>query len=85
MALRRVESHTNLTAEELEAAGRYSVVVKYSPDDEAYIAVVPELSGIASHGATVAEAAEKAHEAAAAWISVNREWGRVIPAPDLFE
>ena len=85
MALRRVETGAILTAEELATAAQYSVVIKFSPEDGMYIATVPELSGIASHGATPGEAAEMAHEAAAAWISVNREFGRAIPSPDLFE
>lgn len=85
MALRREEMSEILTTEELATASRYSVLVKFSPEDDAYIATVPELSGIASHGDTAAEAVAMAHEAAATWISINREWGRSIPAPDFFE
>lgn len=85
MALRREETHSMLTPDELASGRLYSVVIKYSVDDASYIAIVPELPGIASHGATASEAVEMAHEAAAAWISVNREWGREIPSPDLFE
>ncbi len=85
MALRREEMNQELTVAELDAARRYSVIVQYSPEDEAYIATVPELTGIASHGATASEAVEMAHEAAATWISVNREWNRAIPEPDIFK
>jgi predicted RNase H-like HicB family nuclease len=84
MAVRVSKFDEQLTPEELATASRYSLLVRWSPEDDAYIAEVPELEGVASHGGTVAEAAEMAHEAAAAWISVKRAWGRPIPQPHLF-
>lgn len=84
MAVRVTRLDEQLTPEELATASRYSLLIRWSPEDDAYIAEVPELAGVASHGATVAEAAEIAHEAAAAWISAKRGWGRDIPAPHLY-
>jgi predicted RNase H-like HicB family nuclease len=84
MAARVTHLDEQLTQEELATASRYSLLIRWSPEDDAYIAEVPELAGIASHGATVAEAAEVAHEAPAAWISAKRSWGREIPDPCLY-
>jgi predicted RNase H-like HicB family nuclease len=53
------------TDKELAAARRYAVVIQWSPEDQAYIAEVPQLPGAKTHGSSPAEAAEMAAEAAA--------------------
>ena len=40
------------TPEELIEASRYSVEIHWSPEDQIFIADVPELPGIRTHGAT---------------------------------
>lgn len=42
---------------------QYKVDIRWSDEDHAYIARVPELSGVVTHGTTVSEAAKMAEEA----------------------
>ena len=78
------ESMELLTLEELLAASRYSILIRWSDEDGVYIADVPELPGVRTHGSTAPEAADMAHEAAATWISMQWTLGRDLPAPRLF-
>jgi len=71
----------DITPEQLAEARRYSVEVHWSPEDQVFIAEVPELSGAKTHAETPAEAVEMAHEVAALWLSAARHLGRDIPAP----
>ncbi len=73
-----------LTLEELIAASRYSILIRWSDEDGVYIADVPELPGVRTHGSTVTEAADMAQEAAATWISLQWKLGRELPQPRLF-
>jgi len=73
-----------LTLEELVAASRYSILIRWSDEDLVYIAEVPELAGVRTHGSTAPEAADMAHEAVATWISMQWRLGRDLPAPRLF-
>ena len=41
-----------LTLEELVAASRYSILIRWSDEDLGYIAEVPELAGVRTHGST---------------------------------
>ncbi|HET7095416.1 MAG TPA: helix-turn-helix domain-containing protein, partial [Thermomicrobiales bacterium] len=49
--------------------------------DDAYVVSVPELPGLHTHGATVAEAAEMGEEAIATWLEADRRWGDETPPP----
>jgi predicted RNase H-like HicB family nuclease len=62
---------------ELPDGKRYSMIVGWSEDDDAYIVTVPELPGCRTHGATCAEAIE-------GWIEAARARGRPIPPPRAF-
>jgi predicted RNase H-like HicB family nuclease len=66
---------------ELEEARRYPIVIAWSDIDQVYIATIPDLDAVQTHGATAAEAAEKAIEVVADWLYGNREAGYPIPAP----
>lgn len=52
----------------------------YSPEDRRWLASVPHLPGCMADGATPAEAATAAVEAARLWIEVAEKDGREIPA-----
>jgi len=54
----------DITPEQLAAASHYSVEIHWSPDDDVFLASVPELPGTMTHGTTHAGAAEMAIEAA---------------------
>jgi predicted RNase H-like HicB family nuclease len=60
---------------------RYEIDITWSPDDELFVAEVPELAGCAAHGATPEAALAAAQEAIALWLEVARELGEPIPEP----
>lgn len=66
-------------------ADRYPVEVRWSDEDQAYIAEVYDLPGCMADGATEEEALRAAHEAARTWIEVARAHHREVPAPSTDE
>ncbi len=60
---------------------KYLVNVRWSVEDDAYIAEVPELPGCATHGATYEIAIRHAQDAIASWISGAKQSGYPIPEP----
>lgn len=60
---------------------KYGVVVRWSEEDGAFVAEVPELPGCAADGATREEAVANVEVAIEEWIETARELGRVIPEP----
>jgi predicted RNase H-like HicB family nuclease len=78
------ESTIDATREELAEAGRYSLVLRWSDEDQAYIVTVPELPGCITHGATQVEAVRQAQDAIATWLEGARAAGEPLPSPRLF-
>lgn len=70
-----------LTEAEIDEASHYSIAIRWAPDDQIFIAEIPELPGARTHGSTPAEAAQNAVEVGALWIRANRLWNRPIPEP----
>jgi predicted RNase H-like HicB family nuclease len=64
--------------------GRYSLIIQWSNEDEAFIVTVPELSGCRTHGSTYEEAVQQGQDAIESWIDAARAGGRAIPPPRLF-
>jgi predicted RNase H-like HicB family nuclease len=62
---------------------RYSMVIQWSDEDDAYVVTVPELPGCMTHGATYAEAVRQGEDAIATWLETARAWGDPIPPPRL--
>jgi predicted RNase H-like HicB family nuclease len=60
---------------------RYEVIIYWSPEDDAFIAEVPELSGCAADGPTTHDALANVEVVAREWIETARELGREIPEP----
>lgn len=60
---------------------RYEIILYWSPEDEAYVAEVPELPGCAADGATYEEALRNVEIVIDEWIETARELGRSIPEP----
>ena len=60
---------------------KYEVIIYWSSEDECFIAEVPELKTIMTHGDTQAEALQKAQEVIELWLEVAKEEGREIPEP----
>jgi len=60
---------------------KYEVIIYWSNEDECFIAEVPELKTIMTHGDTQTEALQNAQEVIELWLEVAKEEGREIPEP----
>lgn len=60
---------------------RYEAIIYWSPDDEAFIAEIPELPGCAADGRTPQEALDRVQVVAQEWIETARALGRPVPEP----
>ncbi len=60
---------------------RYEIIIYYSPEDEAYIAEVPELAGCMADGSTAKEALGNVETVIAEWLETAEKLGRAIPEP----
>jgi predicted RNase H-like HicB family nuclease len=61
---------------------RYSSIVRWSDEDEAYIAVCPELGGISAFGESPGEALAELEIATRLTLETYREKGWPIPKPE---
>ena len=66
----------------------YSIVIEWSPEDQAYVVVLPEWAGqyampVAS-GSTYEEAAQRGRNALENYIRFALEDGRPLPQPRVF-
>ncbi len=77
----RDEPPIPFTPAELHEARRYSMVIEWSPRDDAFLVSVPELPGLRTPGATHAEAVEMGEDAIAVWLDGLRATGQAIPNP----
>ena len=59
----------------------YKVIIYWSPEDQAYIAEVPELAGCMADGATYFEALSNVQIIMQEWIETAIELQRPIPQP----
>ena len=64
-----------------EEALKYETIIYWSPEDDAFIAEVPELPGCAADGKTPQDALANVQVVAQEWIDVARELGRPAPEP----
>jgi predicted RNase H-like HicB family nuclease len=60
---------------------QYSINLRWSDEDEGYVAEVPELPGVSAVGETPEEAVHEVQDAAQACIESLREDGLPVPAP----
>ncbi|MGH2459693.1 MAG: type II toxin-antitoxin system HicB family antitoxin [Chloroflexota bacterium] len=60
---------------------RYSMVMEWSDDDQAFIVTVPELPGCRTHGRTYEDAVRQGQDAIESWLDAQRSTGRPIPPP----
>lgn len=60
---------------------QYEIILYWSKDDQAFIAVVPELPGCAADGRTCQDALANVEVVMQEWIETSRELGRAIPEP----
>ena len=60
----------------------YPIVIFWSPEDQAYIADIPDLQGCTADGATPEEALREVLIVKEMWLDVAREDGRPLPEPN---
>lgn len=63
---------------------KYSMIISFSEDDQAYIVSVPELPGCMADGKTPEDAVKNAQVIIQEWIETALEDGEEIPKPALF-
>lgn len=63
------------------ASPKYEIIIYWSPDDEAFIAEVPELAGCAADGLTYQRALSNVELVMREWLETANELGRPIPLP----
>lgn len=63
---------------------KYSMVMSWSEEDQAYIVSVPELPGCMADGQTPEEAVKNTEIVIQEWIETALEDGEEIPEPQLF-
>jgi predicted RNase H-like HicB family nuclease len=60
---------------------RYPIQVFWSDEDNAYIAIAPDLEGCSAGGATEIEAIKELHIAIELWLEAAHKIGKPIPQP----
>jgi predicted RNase H-like HicB family nuclease len=60
---------------------RYSMIIEWSDEDQAYIVTVPELPGCKTHGSTYEEAIQQGQDAIESWIMAAIADDDPVPAP----
>lgn len=60
---------------------KYKVDIRWSDEDEVYVARVPELDGVVTHGSTVVEAAKMAEAAIKLHLESLKKHNQPIPTP----
>jgi len=61
---------------------KYSLQIKWSDEDNGYIATAPELPGLSAFGKTPEEAVSELKIAAEAYLEALKESGQAIPVPE---
>jgi predicted RNase H-like HicB family nuclease len=63
---------------------RYSMLIQWSDEDDAYIVTVPELPGCKTHGSTYEEAVQQGKDAIETWLLFLNDVGETIPEPEKY-
>lgn len=67
-----------------ENSSRYSIVIEWSDEDDAYVVTLPEFPNCHTHGPTREEALKNAQEVIELLIEGKEEAGQPLPPPRLF-
>ena len=60
---------------------KYEIIIYWSPEDQVFVAEVPELPGCMAHGDSQEAALASAQEATQLWIDTALEFGDPVPEP----
>ena len=63
---------------------RYSMIIEWSDEDDAYIVTVPELPGCRTHGGSYEEAVKQGQDAIESWLGAAKANGESAPPPRTF-
>jgi predicted RNase H-like HicB family nuclease len=64
---------------------RYSMVIEWSDDDEAYVVSLPEWGELVhTHGVTYEEALQRGKDLIEGLVAARREQGETLPRPRVF-
>jgi predicted RNase H-like HicB family nuclease len=61
---------------------RYEIIIYWSPEDNAFVAEVPELPGCMADGSTYQEALASVEGVIQEWIETARNLNRPVPEPN---
>ncbi len=64
---------------------RYSMLIQWSDEDQAYIVTLPEFPNCRTHGETCAEAVRNGEEVLELLMATCRADGEPLPVPHLFQ
>lgn len=82
--LEKVVEYDKIITWEVTQMSKYSMIMSWSEEDQAYIVSVPELPGCMADGKTPEEAVKEAQTVIELWIETALEDGETIPEPHLF-
>jgi antitoxin HicB len=72
----------------MSTSPRYSVLIQWSDEDQAYLVMLPEWEGRnhnpVTHGDTYQQAVERAVEVLTMFVEIATERGESLPAPQVY-
>jgi predicted RNase H-like HicB family nuclease len=68
-------------ARELPPEERYEIDISWSDEDDAFVALIPDMPYAGGHGETMEEALAMAKEAIRSYVEIAQETGEPIPQP----
>src|SRR3954462_5656812 len=72
---------SGVTAAERAEARRYSMVISWSDEDEAFIVRFPDAPGVVTYGTTLEEATEQGEDAIITWLTGLHDADLPVPPP----
>jgi len=79
----------NMETAAMNEQSRYSILIEWSDEDQAYLVTLPEWAGNVlmpvTHGATYVEAVSNGQDVLKMLIDSAREQGKAVPQPRVFE
>ncbi|MBA2277653.1 MAG: helix-turn-helix domain-containing protein [Chloroflexia bacterium] len=77
----QLDPEIDVIPEDVERSKRYTYLVRWSEEDQVFLASAAELPGSTTHGDSPDEALLHALDVAALWLAAYREWNQRIPKP----
>lgn len=68
----------------MKREGRYEIDIAWSDEDDAFVAIIPDMPYAGGHGETMEDALAMAREAIKSYVEVAEEMGKPIPPPEFW-